>query len=507
MTFLETNAYRANELAKRHPSLLGKTVDANDIRASANFLKENNFEMIEIFDRPKVLLMNPLTIANRIKVLNECCFKELRVLMLHRFVSLMNRTVHTLKAFTYIDEAMNVHEHLVKQLDVPIVMPTEINDNIALNLTRKAIIDGYLRARLDATDEDLEKTWKIYSFRLKHRNLESIVRVIDVLLNQLDFPKERILRNGFLLHSCPDNLIKIYTEVPIIAGVPTKELLLRKPKIAMQNAESIKSIINHVKEFGLPEDRIAKSFEILSLGADTVRERLVELTKVKEFHALMSNPRILRLIHFQTKAKTRLEYLKQLKLKCASLHVLSSSADSFEKYARDGIDKTKGKDAVNYLCKVFNKSNTEIRQELVRHPNWCHVPLLSIRSTIDYLRYKKFDDEEISNNLILLLYPKARIEQKLNSLLDWKAENGENRMISGVPLSAISNTKLLNLCLYFIESDFHFSGDGIWELNRHDNKDIFPTTIPEFPKTLIKYQGKFKCGVSRRSQQVKANVI
>lgn len=507
MKFSGTDASRVRELTKKHPSLFGYTVDANDIRASAHFLKENNFEMIDIFDRPKILLQNPLTMANRIKVLNECCFKEVRVLMLHRFISLMNRTAHTLKAFNYIDYNMDVREHLMNQLDVPITLPDDVNENIVLSLMRTAIIDKYLKARLDATDEDLEKTWKIYSFRLKHRNLESIVRVIDVLLNQLDFPKERILRNGFLLFSCPDNLIKIFTDMPIIAGVPTKELLLRKPKIAVQNAESIKTIINHVKAFGLPEETIAKSFEILSLGAETVRERLVELKNVKEFHALLSNPRILRLIHFQTKALTRLEYLKQLKLKCASLHILASASDTFEKYARDGIDKTKGKDAVNYLSKVFNKSKQEIRQELIHHPNWCHVPLLTVKSTIDYLRYKKFDDEEISNNLILLLYPKSRIEQKLGPLLGWKAENDDSRKISGVPMSAISNTTLLNLCLYFIESEFHFSGDGIWELNRHDNKDIFPTTIPEFPKTLIKYKGKFMCGVSRKSQEIKANVI
>ena len=55
-----------------------------------------------------------------------------------------------------------------------------------------------------------------------------------------------------------------------------------------------------------------------------------------------------------------------------------------------------------------------------------------------------------------------RIEDKLNALLEWKSDNVENRKISGVLLSNISNEKLLGLCLYYIESEFHFTGDGIW---------------------------------------------
>jgi hypothetical protein len=67
-----------------------------------------------------------------------------------------------------------------------------------------------------------------------------------------------------------------------------------------------------------------------------------------------------------------------------------------------------------------------------------------------------------------------------------------NKKISGVALSSISRSKLLGLCLYYIESEFHYTVDGIWSesvLNIHDN---FPTTLPEFPKTLIK---SYKYGV------------
>lgn len=115
---------------------------------------------------------------------------------------------------------------------------------------------------------------------------------------------------------------------------------------------------------------ILKCSEVLTLGPETVYDRLAELTKVEEFDVLCSNPRILRLIFYQTKAKTRLDYLKQLKVKCASLHVLTSSSDCFEKYAREGVGHTKGRDAIHYLAKIFDMDTKDVRSILSRHPNW-----------------------------------------------------------------------------------------------------------------------------------------
>ena len=170
-------------------------------------------------------------------------------------------------------------------------------------------------------NEDINKVWKVYS-RLRHRSLDSMVKVINVLLNDLGFTKERIIKNGFLLYASADNIQSIIGLVPTIANIPIKEFLLQRPKVAMQNAESIKKIIDYIKSFDIPEDRIVKCLEILTLGPETVLDRLLQLKKVKEFDVLCSHPRVLRLIHYQNKAKTRLEYLKQMKVKCASLHVL-----------------------------------------------------------------------------------------------------------------------------------------------------------------------------------------
>lgn len=487
-------------LLAKNPSLCSAAFEIEDIKASANFLKKQNFSTAEILTRPKILLLNKMTLANRVKVLNECCFIDFKVLYLYKFVSLMNKNIDYLKGFNYVDPTANIPSNLLKLLDIPVTLTTTINESVTLSKTRENIINFYLKAKLEMTSEELAKLWKVYGVRLKSRNIESIVKIIDILENELEFSKQRIIKNGFLLGGCPENLSKMLSDIPAVGGVPFKEIIHQRPKIVMQQVDSISDIIKHVKSFNIPEDRLVKCVEVLTLSSDTVRERLNELSNIDEFKVLISNPRVLRLIHFQTKAKTRLEYLKQLKLNCMSLHVLTGPSDIFEKYAKVGIDKVSGRDSVIFLSETFNIEQESVREYLSRHPNSFYVPVLKLKAAIDYLREKLFTDQEISENMYLLLYPVSKIDHKLASLLQWREENDGSRFICGVSLSKITNTQLLNLCLYYIEADYHFTGDGTWDLTRYTSNEMFPTTIPEFPKTLSK---ELKFGATRNRKNLK----
>lgn len=354
----------------------------------------------------------------------------------------MNRKISLLKDYNYIKRDSNVPEHLLSFLDIPVKLTTELMDNMPLSETRKKIIATYLKTKLEMSAEEDTKLWKIYGSGLKNRNLESIVKVINILENQLEFSKNRIFKNGFMLYACADNLVSMLNDVPPIAGVSIKEIIVQRPKIIMQSVQTVLDIIKHVKSLDIPEDRILKCLEIFTLSSDTVKERLDELSQISEFNVLISNPRILRLIHFQVKAKTRLDYLKQLKLKCVSLHVLTGPSDTFEKFAKDGVDKTKGKDTVMFLAKTFKLNCEEIRNIICRHPYSYHIPVVSIKETIDYLRYKQFTDHEIAENIYLVLYPISRVDQKLSTLIKWKEEKDGSRLISGVSLAEISNSTL-----------------------------------------------------------------
>lgn len=53
--------------------------------------------------------------------------------------------------------------------------------------------------------------------------------------------------------------------------------------------------------------------------------------------------------------------------------------------------------------------------------------------------------------MFISFYPRSRIESKLRMISD-----------GTITREPIPKEKILPLCLYLIESDFHFTGDGIW---------------------------------------------
>lgn len=397
----------------------------------------------------------------------------------------MNKNVTILKAYDYIHPNADVQENLIKQLDVPVKVK-KIPDETPLHVMRREVMNAYFKAKLGMTDEEIAHARAIYT-RLKHRNLSSIVEVINVLKDDLNFTSGKIIKNPFLIHAFAENVKAILSEVPKIGSSDIRDIIKLHPKILMQPCHAVKATINHIKSFNIDEESIEKCLEVLTLGPDTVYNRLAELYSIKEFQVHFSNPRILRLIHYKNKVRSRLEYLKSLKIRCYSIHLLSASAEAFEKFAYDGLDKTKGVDTLEFLSHTFKVDPLEIRSIIKLHPHWLQAPIVEIKNTYDYLRGLNYTDQEIYENMIILLYPISRLQPKLTELMEWKEENDDTRKISDVEVRKISNSKLLMLCVYFIECEYHFTGDGVFELQKFD-KNQEPLIITEIPKKASNYR-------------------
>lgn len=430
--------------------------------------------------------MNPLTYKNREKVFEECVFKNIRLQYYTRFVAIMNKNVSILKTYDYIHPSTDVKSNLIKQLDTPVTVKN-LPDSLPLNAIRHEVMNQYFREKLEMTETQISKARGTY-VRLKHRSLSSIVNVLNVLKNDLNFSNERIIKNSFLIHACGDNIRSILKEIPKIGDTDIKQIIYDRPKILMQSSDALKTIIRHIKKFDINEDSIERCVDVLTLGPDTVYTRLSELSQIKDFQVHFSHPRFLRLIHYQNKVIQRLDYLKSLKIRCYSIHLLSASAEQFEKFTYDGMDKTKGMDTLELLSHIFKIDSIEIRSQLKLHPNWLQAPLIEIKNTFDYLRQRNFTNEEIYENIIILLYPIPRLQSKLNELIEWKEENDENRKISDVEVRKLSNSKLISLCLYFIEIEYHFTGDGIFEVQKLDKHQDPVITISELPKINLSYR-------------------
>lgn len=307
-----------------------------EVAETNEYLKENQFQITDIRENPTILLSNKSTIENRSKILRECSFQDVKIMFLARYVFVMNRNINILKAYNYIDPSTNVARNLQNFLQLNSTLKEDLGDSVILNDLRISVLNLYLKEHFDCNNQQITKLWKTYP-RLKHRSFEYITATVDILRNHLNFSNERIINNGYLLYADPHNIIDILNYIPTIAGHDVREILMRRPKIMMSNWESIEKIIKYIKQSGIPEKAIAKCLEVLTLGPDTIMERLMDLKKVDEFSVLCNHPRVLRLVHYQNKAMTRLNYLQQLKVKCASLHILSASSDTFEKWVLFGF--------------------------------------------------------------------------------------------------------------------------------------------------------------------------
>ncbi|CAG9804106.1 unnamed protein product [Chironomus riparius] len=502
MKYLDLNAEQAKKFLSGYTSLWGQNADYTEIEKTLKYLRTNKFSNYDVIEHPTCLFINPATYENRDMVFKECLFQNVKLSFYIRYVSIMNKNLAVLKAYQYVHPSSDVVNNLRKQLDIPVKLEKELADTLSLNEIRREIMNKYLKERLHMTDDEIVRARKIYT-HMKHRNLRGMVETVNILIDELNFSKERITKNSYLLHARAENIKAILIEIPKIAEMDIKEVVHARPKILMQNCETLKSIIQHVRNFNIPDEAIIKCHEILTLSSDTVYSRLCELHKVKEFSVMFNNPRILRLIHYQTKAKTRLEYLKQLKMRCFSLNLLSGPTETFEKYAYIGGDKTKGKEIIEFFSNTFKIEQKIVREMLHLHPHWVQVPVLSINNTMYFFRYKGFSKEDMLQNFLLLLYPISKIQPKLDALFEWKSESDDNRKISDVEVKTLSNSKLLSLCLYFIESEYHFTGNAIFEINKFDNKND-PSMIPDLPKSLI--EKKYRFGTKESQKVAHVNV-
>ncbi|XP_058821531.1 transcription termination factor 5, mitochondrial [Topomyia yanbarensis] len=467
-------------------------LEPEDIKRKISYFRYLNATNEEILNQIGLLMQHFSTLENRATILRECGFVEsLNLLTLSKYITIARRRVKDLKVQRLIPQDLDMVAQIKKQFHAKIQASIESikSDELPLQVLRDAFLNEFLRIRLKLSDDEIKKLWKTYS-KIKHRSFSHTQRVLDILQHDYNFERDKIVSNLYLLYADPDNLLRYPEVIPSIAGVGIRDVMLKQPKLAMMQCDSIVKVLKLLRKHEINETEILNNSMILTFSPDTVSTRLKLLSQVKEFGILFNHPRFIKLITYQPKAAIRLNFLRQLNVRCASLNVLSGSSQNFEKYVREGCDKIKGKDACHYLNKIFDKQDNEAIKQLKRHPNWYHVPTVRMEDTFEYLKTEGFEPKDIYETIQILLYPKAQVERKLRKLLECRRRNEPHENFA-FELSGVMPGKILSLCLYLIELDFHFTGDGVWP-EEIQQSDATTNHFIEMPKTLSK---EYKFGV------------
>lgn len=273
-------------------------------------------------------MKNALTISNHYNVLCESGFKGVEIRFLNHYIAILNKSINNLRFLAFIPSEVNVSQALSGYLKLDIGH-LEFTDKQKLREIRHSLLNEFLKTNFDVPEEERRRIFATYP-NIKNKSFNLMYSSLQMLINELGMSRERIIKHPFVLYSDPENLRKILGE-PTLGGIDTRELLWRRPKILMSNYYNLMKVQEHLRTFGVPDSAVPRCIEVFTLSANTVYERLAEMRKVKEFSVLANHPRVLRLVHYNSKARARLEYLRKMKVHCVSLHILSSCSDYFEK--------------------------------------------------------------------------------------------------------------------------------------------------------------------------------
>ncbi|XP_044315093.1 transcription termination factor 5, mitochondrial isoform X2 [Drosophila rhopaloa] len=288
---------------EKHPEL--KTLKRKDLINSYDTLKSLKYSVDDILGKPMIIYYGATTLANRYSVLQECGFHNVTIQTLAKYVTVVNKPIEVLKSHNYIPFDVKVAERLAglfTDINLSVDMRELDNESITLKSLRQSLLNAYLRERLKMDESDLQKLWRVYT-RVRHKSFRAVQDTVELLTNELNFSAERIRKNCFLLYSDADNVRRILREIPTIDSQDIREIGFRRPKILMSTCDSLKQTLQHVNAFGISEDAVLRCLEVLTLGPDTVLERLRDLQEIEEFQVLGTNPRVLRLVHYQNKAR------------------------------------------------------------------------------------------------------------------------------------------------------------------------------------------------------------
>ncbi|XP_044752077.1 transcription termination factor 5, mitochondrial [Coccinella septempunctata] len=406
----------------------------------------------DILSNPKLINKKPIIMEQQHMILEEGGFNKISPQILIQYLSIYRKKVVELKLCNYIPSEVNVAESFSKYFDPKpddgVININQFSDDDRWKDVHTALLKLYLGWRLQATEEEIEKLFRIHSI-VKNKSIRLLCENIKLAL-QVGLSLKRIRTAGYILHGYPNYTKEVLRDYSHIAGGDLKKAIPSCPKLLMISPKNYAKIYGLLKEHKISDETIRNNLNVFQYAPQTVQYRLEEIDKSPELRILKHNNKFLNLVVHHQRAKSRLNYLQELKMKCLPLKLLAITS-RIDKHVLIGADLNDSKEVVEFLKSLLKCRSKDLQKSIKKHPHHCSVPLVKMEETYNYLKAIKFTDDAISEVVAILLYPKDNIREILihmkNDPIYKKAENQRDR---------------LNYVLYQLEKKFHFTGNGIW---------------------------------------------
>lgn len=392
------------DLLKNNPAIY--LTNKDDIEDSYKMLTQLNIDVNNLAKHPAILNLKSNILENRYVSLKESGFKSIDLELLAKYLYIMNRSIRTLKMYDKIDGEFNVGEELIRVLNCPEMDVTSIVDEEdSLLKNRERLLINYFQHKLKMDPLEVETFKQNHVIKIRHKSFIQLTKCLHLLVQEFRFGNKEIIEHPFLLTADPNNMEKLLFEVKTIFGRDVRDIAMNRPIFLMTNWKSILEIIELLEKSNIPNSSLHYLLTLFALEPETVSQRLDELQSIEELNVLKEHPQILRLIYYQNKALHRLGYLKQMKVKCPSINVLSGHTEIFEKFVRSASDGSKSRQIIFYLSKLLDIGEEELKGQLNKHSQWPHISVLTLKNTVEYLFGQGFGKLHLRDNIIIVFYP------------------------------------------------------------------------------------------------------
>lgn len=369
-------------------------------------LSKLNMDMKSLAKHPAILKLKSNILENRFQCMHESGFKRIDLELLSKYLYIMNRSIKLLKTYDLIESDFNVGGQLVRLLNCPDINGEAlVKEEDSLLKNRERLLIHYFQHKLKMDPVQAETFKSNHVIKIRHKSFDQLTKCLDLLVQEFRFGNKEIIEHPFLLTADPNNMAKLLFEVKTIFGRDVRDIAMNRPIFLMTNWKSILEIIELLEKSNIPNSSLHYLLTLFALEPETVSQRLEELQSIEELNVLKEHPQILRLIYYQNKALHRLGYLKQMKVKCPSINVLSGHTEIFEKFVRSASDGSKSRQIIFYLSKLLDIGEEDMKVQLNKHTQWSHISVLSLKNTVEYLFDRGFDKPHLRENIIIVFYP------------------------------------------------------------------------------------------------------
>ncbi|KAL0124333.1 hypothetical protein PUN28_006279 [Cardiocondyla obscurior] len=288
----------------------------------------------------------------------------------------------------------------------------------------------------------------------KIKSISMITETLKVLRTDVGYDEKIIKKNPWVITASSDNIRSLLSNFTDILGIPIVKCLKKYPYLLFEDVENIKRLLILFEKYEIPDKYVKSYMKVFKISNEAFYERIEMMKRHPDLNIWYKHPRMVQMLCQIKKTRHRIQYVNIMdSSKWANPQAFLSSKTVLDKSMQIGLVSSKR----NLKHVIMKELGVDESNLLLRHQHWKTAAFAEVVNMLKYLKMH-FTIDEIRPNIHIVLYEQSKVEKML---VDLKRQYSKSKRYS------FTNSQYLALCLYMLEKDNHFTGDGIWNKERN----------------------------------------